>query len=313
MAADIRKKVSKPSAPKGKFGSSVAMMRWRMLAKALHEGRISHADLFCASMRRFGAFRLLDITHIKSRKTDEDDDDDGMWFECVYPKKEPEFRLKIRALPDRISLTDIKGFDNTGNVCIWPSEEVLAYYCMKNKEVFVEKNVCELGGGMTCLAGFVVAVTTKAKEVYLTDGNSKSVQNVQVILDRNIGSWGKCNVVARRIRWDENEDIHNLTGRFDVIIAADCLFFDDGRVPLVNTIWKLLRDRGLALILAPKRGTTFQQFVDLALEKFEVEIIVSYDTYVWDLHDKFQRENRDTYIEDVHYPLLMLLRKIPES
>ncbi|KAG0432942.1 hypothetical protein HPB47_020374 [Ixodes persulcatus] len=178
-------------------------------------------------MRRFGAFRLLDITHIKSRKTDEnDDDDDGMWFECVYPKKEPEFRLKIRALPDRISLTDIKGFDNTGNVCIWPSEEVLAYYCMKNKEVFV------------------------------------------------------------RIRWDENEDIHNLTGRFDVIIAADCLFFDDGRVPLVNTIWKLLRDRGLALILAPKRGTTFQQFVDLALEKFEVEIIVSYDTYVWDLHDK---------------------------
>lgn len=75
-------------------------MRTKMLlSQALHEGRISHADLFCASMRRFGAFRLLDITHIKSRKTDEDDDDDGMWFECVYPKKEPEFRLKIRWVP----------------------------------------------------------------------------------------------------------------------------------------------------------------------------------------------------------------------
>ncbi|KAL1442206.1 hypothetical protein MTO96_046507, partial [Rhipicephalus appendiculatus] len=33
MAADIRKKSIKPSSAKGKFGSSMAKMRWKMLAK----------------------------------------------------------------------------------------------------------------------------------------------------------------------------------------------------------------------------------------------------------------------------------------
>lgn len=232
-----------------------------------------------------------------------------MWFECTC-LKEPEFELRIRSLPDRISLKDIKGFDNTGNICIWPSEEVLAYYCMKNKEIFVDKSVCELGGGMTCLAGFVVAATTKAREVFLSDGNNKSVQNVQIILERNAGCLGDANVIARRIRWDDDDDIEDLAGRFDVIISADCLFFDDGRQPLVNTIWKLLGDKGLAVILAPTRGRTFQHFVELAQSRFYVEILMAYDTCVWELHARYQQERPDIYDANLHYPQMLILRKI---
>lgn len=307
MAADIRKKSAKPCTAKGRFGSSVAKMRWKMLARALHEGRVSQADLFFGSVRRFSSFGLLQITPTERQKGDENDD--GTWYECTC-LKEPHFSLKIRALPDRISLQDVKGFDNTGNVCIWPSEEVLAYYCMKNKEIFVDKSVCELGGGMTCLAGFVVAATTKAKETFLTDGNNKSIQNVQVILERNIGCLGHCNVVTRRVRWDDEDDINDLLARFDVIISADCLFFDDGRQPLVNTIWKLLSDKGLAVILAPTRGKTFQQFVELAQHKFFVEILVAYDTCVWELHARYQQERPDIYDANLHYPQMLILRKL---
>ncbi|XP_064490329.1 calmodulin-lysine N-methyltransferase-like [Ornithodoros turicata] len=307
MAADIRKKNAKPCTAKGKFGSSVAKMRWKMLAKALHEGRVSQADLFFGSVRRFSSFGLLQITPTERQKGDENDD--GTWYE-VTCLKEPQFSLKIRALPDRISLKDVKGFDNTGNVCIWPSEEVLAYYCMKNKEIFVDKSVCELGGGMTCLAGFVVAATTKARETFLTDGNNKSIQNVQVILERNLSCLDNCNVVTRRIRWDEDDDISDLLARFDVIISADCLFFDDGRQPLVNTIWKLLSDKGLAVILAPTRGKSFQQFVELAQHKFFVEILMAYDTCVWELHARYQHERPDTYDANLHYPQMLILRKL---
>lgn len=267
---------------------------------------MSQADLFFGSVRRFSAFGLLQISPTERWKADEDEE--GMWYECTC-LKEPHFSLKIRSLPNTISLTDIKGFDNTGNVCVWPSEEVLAYYCMKNKEVFVDKSVCELGGGMTCLAGFVVAATTKAKEVFLTDGNGKSVQNVQVILERNIGSLGNCNVVSRRIRWDEEDDVNDLVSRFDVIIAADCLFFDEGRLPLVNTIWKLLGDKGLAVILAPSRGGTFQHFMELAQAKFYVELLLAYDTCVWELHARYQQERPDIYDIDLHYPQMVILRK----
>ena len=70
-------------------------------------------------------------------------------------------------------------------VGVWPSEEVLAYYCIKNRCVFKQKTVLELGGGMTCLASFAVAKTSDAMLVACTDGNPASVENVKRIIQHN--------------------------------------------------------------------------------------------------------------------------------
>ncbi|OQR69378.1 calmodulin-lysine N-methyltransferase-like [Tropilaelaps mercedesae] len=330
MAADIRKKLAKSGDKKTNksvlsagAGASVAKMRWRMLAKALHEGRVSEAGLFIGSVRRFHHFGLLQLSRV-SEECQEQCDAEGQqpvlpcmdenelteaWFvaKCL---KEPQFSLRVRFLPSRVSVNELQGYNNTGNVCLWPSEEVMAYYVMKNKELFQGKSVLELGGGMTCLAGFTVAATTRAGEVFLTDGNHRCVANAQLMLDANRGAFGSCAVHTRRLRWDEDNDMNDLQGRFDVILVADCLYFDDGRDPLAQTVWNLLKDDGIAVILAPARGHTFQDFVKLATGRgFEADLLLAYDTCVWELHSRYLKEKPQVYDANLHYPQMLILRK----
>jgi 16S rRNA G1207 methylase RsmC len=64
-------------------------------------------------------------------------------------------------------------------VGLWPSEELLAYYCIKNfSDQFRGVNVAELGAGVG-LAGFILASNEKSRPRYtlLTDGNEIVVQS----------------------------------------------------------------------------------------------------------------------------------------
>uniref|UniRef100_A0A0D3EAV9 Calmodulin-lysine N-methyltransferase n=1 Tax=Brassica oleracea var. oleracea TaxID=109376 RepID=A0A0D3EAV9_BRAOL len=76
-----------------------------------------------------------------------------------------------------ISMTEISNrhnIDNTGLVCQWPSEEVLAYLCMSQPDCFRGKRVIELGSGYG-LAGLVIAAATEASEVVVSDENPQVV------------------------------------------------------------------------------------------------------------------------------------------
>ncbi|KAG5887493.1 hypothetical protein JTB14_023679 [Gonioctena quinquepunctata] len=199
------------------------------------------------------------------------------------------------------SAEDLMGFNNTGNVCIWPSEETLSHFVCSNLKKFSDKNVIELGGGMSCLAGLFAAKYGRAKSVTVTDGNKISMDNVQATL--------KCNefdieVKCQVLKWSSFEPSH----QYDVILCADCLFFDDARADLIECLWNCLADDGVAYIMAPQRGDTLDKFISQSESKgCRCKKNVRYSNVVWE--KRLALLDNCDYDDNIHYPVLIEVTK----
>ncbi|PVD25568.1 hypothetical protein C0Q70_13224 [Pomacea canaliculata] len=282
----------------------IARERWNILIETIHGQRTSQTQQSVVSVRRFQSYGLLQTQKIKTPEC-ENETEDASWYQYSCHSF-PNLSLIVRHLSETIKPSDLLGFNNTGNVCVWPSEEVMTYYCLQNHDKFADANVIEVGGGMTCLAGMAVATCSKASRVVLTDGNEQSISNLRHIIGQN--KTGGTSLSARMLRWGPTLVDQDLKEQFDIVLCADCLFFDEGRKHLVQTLHSLLKPKGEAWIFAPSRHKTFYMFTDLAKNFFDEEQPEVYDTTVWRLHKQLQASS-EVYDENLHFPLFVRLIK----
>ncbi|EDW04924.1 GH23832 [Drosophila grimshawi] len=180
-----------PTPPATPNLQNTAQKRWRILAKVLRkdseETVSSSSDEFSeeqtASVRRFKSFDLLrqdsfeDHVSLKCLGKTEN------WYKYrMQLHNEIEYSVNIHHMERQLTANDLMGFNNTGNICVWPSEEALTALVLSDLAAYRGKWILELGGGFTSLAGLMLAKYAKPYAVHLTDGNEVSVENVLKIV-----------------------------------------------------------------------------------------------------------------------------------
>nr|XP_016448142.1 PREDICTED: calmodulin-lysine N-methyltransferase-like [Nicotiana tabacum] len=281
--------------------TSASSLRWKILSRSLHSDNESE----------------LGIKRISRKENQLDGSRDATLCYTLPVPNAPTLILHQR-VDSMAHLNDFEvcnryDIDNTGLVCQWPSEDVLAHYCLSHESIFRQKRVIELGSGYG-LAGLVVAMTMEALEVFISDGNPQVVdylEHMYAAVD-SLG-YGSTEVKPLMLHWGQDQ-VSDISNRFNIIIASDCTFFKEFHAALVRTIKSLLKKEGPseAILFCPNRGDSLDKFL-LEVKNsglhFQADEIL--DAEVWRRHQHFVDgdDSWPNYEMDHCYPLLIRIMR----
>ncbi|XP_051117426.1 calmodulin-lysine N-methyltransferase [Andrographis paniculata] len=303
----------------------LSSLRWQILRRALRQRPSSAPDNQCDGFRlesisrraRYG-FDLIPWHVVGEGRGVSDSFSDREACLCyTLPLPNSPMLFLRQRWEASVDLHDFEvcnqyDIDNTGLVCQWPSEEILAYYSMSHLSSFRGKKIIELGSGYG-LAGLVIAMATEASEVVISDGNPQVVDYIQRNIDANSASFNGTTVKSMILHWDQHE-IADMVGTFDVIVASDCTFFKKFHKSLAQIIKHLLKENGpaKAILFNPKRGDSLDMFLAAVKDTgLQFNLNETYDMEVWKRHMKFISGDPSwpNYEPDHCYPLLISITR----
>ncbi|MCL7033020.1 hypothetical protein MKW94_007045 [Papaver nudicaule] len=312
--------------------SAKPSLRWGILRKAfLSRDNSSHTDTTTATSemgeklklisRKTGqGFNLIKSQLINKNKItstlDEQhlgDESNDIYVSYTLPLDTAPTLIMSQRVENHVSLNDFEicnkyNIDNTGLVCNWPSEDVLAYFCLTHADKFRSKRIIELGAGYG-LAGLVIAAGTDVSEVVVSDGNPQVVDYIQRNINANSAAFADTKVKSMMLHWNQ-EQVPEVLNTFDIIVASDCTFFKEFHEGLAKTVKSLLKvsEASEAIFLSPKRGNSLDKFLEKVNEiGMHYSITENYDKEVWQQHQKFLQgdDSWPNYEKDHSYPLLV--------
>lgn len=301
-----------------KTNTKPSSLRWAILRQALLRKTRESLDnqspsaIKSISRKTHQGFNLIPGQGVEDHVNEESNFRDVCMCYTLPVDGSPKIFVKQRVnngadLSD-FEVSDRYNVDNTGLVCQWPSEDVLSYFCLSHGDMFRSKRVIELGSGYG-LAGLVIAATTEASEVVISDGNPVVVDYIQHSIKDNSTAFGNTKVKALTLHWDE-EVTYNISNTFDVIVASDCTFFKEFHNALACTVKLLLKNDGRseAVFFCPKRGDSLDKFLEKIEENgLHFSVTENYDSEVWKRHQGFMAGDDTWPSYDKHhcYPLMV--------
>eukprot|EP01039_Chlorochromonas_danica_P004678 gene4678-5125_t len=225
------------------------------------------------------------------------------------------------------------GVDNTGNICVWPCETLLlALFLMLGQPsgpVLTPEasallslpssggRVLEVGCGMAGLAGRGIAEAWPSLQVVLSDGHPSCAANLRVCLAMDTSAAARRaslsavkdepvpRVSCEHLPWAEADRLP--AEDFDLVIGADCLFFEDCQESLLKLLKRLLKRTGRAVFLQPARGKSLDLFEARARELFHVSRCEDYVARLSEQRRDYLPLVSEGYRDDLCYPILLVL------
>ncbi|KIW05181.1 hypothetical protein, variant [Verruconis gallopava] len=151
---------------------------------------------------------------------------------------------------------------------LWPAGMVLAKYMLRHKDLIKNKTIIELGAGGG-LVGLAIAVASQAafqKPLHITDQIP-----MLALMQKNIALNGlQENVVASVYDWGTPPPA-NIPNKPDVVLAADCVYFEPAFPLLQKTMKDLIGDSTVCYFCFKKRRRADMHFIKGIKKMFNVE------------------------------------------
>uniref|UniRef100_A0A1I7UUG8 Calmodulin-lysine N-methyltransferase n=1 Tax=Caenorhabditis tropicalis TaxID=1561998 RepID=A0A1I7UUG8_9PELO len=273
---------SAPSSAPSSTSSTRARRNWSVFSERLRE-------TLCKSRKSSTADSLIlfDVKYVETKNSMRNDIEcmwiyqrDNSSFDSDYDDYDDSHLRIFKFFPPKtaISLHSLaSGFDNTGNVRIWPGSEALAWMIRKDPSSILApgNRILELGAGFLGLSSFLICKLFPDSSVWVTDGNLESIKSLEQIKNANPDLRNRVHV--QQLIWGQ----HQLnTQRFNTILAADCVFFAECHESLMKCIHSHLAFDGSAVISSPRRKQSLQKFLDYVATVWHNEFTIENDEMI---------------------------------